>query len=214
MSSPIWWEAKTNNETYSQLPGVSGLQLCAWTHLKKALCHTRPVGGTYEKYRLPPRSRTWQFSDRHFNLLYKHSHFVYMFCLFNTLVPSTFSFPCLLSGPEQVTTDRTLSGDTTPGQSGPGNDGNKKVLCIPQSSSITGASPSYCLVSLSGHSLEEVLPLHRDAVCVFCSPSQLGQSHHEFLMPIVTGDFHGKSPQFFSHYSSHNVSRDCTSAVG
>ena len=42
--------------------------------------------------------------------------------------------------------DRTLSGATTPGQSRPESDGNKEVLCIPQSSSITRASPSdYCL---------------------------------------------------------------------
>ena len=40
-----------------------------------------------------------------------------------------------------------------PGQSGPGSDGNKEVLSIPQSSSITGTSPSDCLVSYPGHSL-------------------------------------------------------------
>ena len=34
-----------------------------------------------------------------------------------------------------------ISGATTPDQSG-----NEGVLCIPQSSSITGTSPSYCLV--------------------------------------------------------------------
>ena len=34
--------------------------------------------------------------------------------------------------------DRTLSGATTPGQSGPGSDGNDGVLHFPQSSSITG----------------------------------------------------------------------------
>ena len=39
------------------------------------------------------------------------------------------------------------------GQSGPGNNGNKGVLRIPQSSSITGTSPSDCLVSYTGHSL-------------------------------------------------------------
>ena len=38
----------------------------------------------------------------------------------------------------------TLSGTTTPGQSGPGSDDNKGVLCIPQSSSITGTSPLDC----------------------------------------------------------------------
>ena len=36
----------------------------------------------------------------------------------------------------------TLSGATTLGQSWPGSDGNKGLLRIPQSSSITGTSPS------------------------------------------------------------------------
>ena len=47
----------------------------------------------------------------------------------------------------------TLSSATTPHQSGPGSDGNKGALNIPQSSSITGASPSDCLVSYPGHSV-------------------------------------------------------------
>ena len=45
--------------------------------------------------------------------------------------------------------DRKLSDATTPGQSGPGSNG------ISQSSSITGTSPSDCLVSYLGHSLCE-----------------------------------------------------------
>ena len=45
-----------------------------------------------------------------------------------------------------------LSGATTPGQSGPGSDGNEGVLHIPQSSSTAGTSPSDCLVSYPGHS--------------------------------------------------------------
>ena len=45
------------------------------------------------------------------------------------------------------------SGATTLGQSGPGNNGNEGVLCIPQGPSITGTSPSDCLVSYAGHSL-------------------------------------------------------------
>ena len=49
--------------------------------------------------------------------------------------------------------DRTLSDATTQGQSGPESDGNKGVLCIPQSSSIIGISPSDCLVSYLGHFL-------------------------------------------------------------
>ena len=43
--------------------------------------------------------------------------------------------------------DNTLSGATTPGQSRPGSDANNGVLRIPQSYSITWASPSDCLVS-------------------------------------------------------------------
>ena len=46
-----------------------------------------------------------------------------------------------------------LSGATTPGQSGPGSDGNEGILCIPQSSSITWTSPSDCLASYPVHLL-------------------------------------------------------------
>ena len=51
--------------------------------------------------------------------------------------------------------DRTLSGATTSEESGPGSNGNEGVLRIPQSSSITGTSPSDCLVSYPGHLLGE-----------------------------------------------------------
>ena len=40
--------------------------------------------------------------------------------------------------------DRTLSGATTLGKSWPGSDGNEGILHIPQSSGITGVSPSVC----------------------------------------------------------------------
>ncbi len=50
-----------------------------------------------------------------------------------------------------------ISGATSPGQSGPGSDGNKGVLRIPQSSSITGTSPSDCL-------LGEVLSVYSTAL--------------------------------------------------
>ena len=43
--------------------------------------------------------------------------------------------------------DRTLSGATTPGKSGPGGDGNERVHYIPQNSGITGTSSSDCLMS-------------------------------------------------------------------
>ena len=47
--------------------------------------------------------------------------------------------------------DGTLSGATTPGQSESGSDGNERILCIPQSSSIVEASPADCLLSYPGH---------------------------------------------------------------
>ena len=51
--------------------------------------------------------------------------------------------------------DRNLSGTTTPDQSGPGSNGNEKVLYISQSFN-TGASPSDCFVSYPGHLLQGV----------------------------------------------------------
>ena len=72
--------------------------------------------------------------------------------------------------------DRTLSSATTLDQSGPGSNGNEGVLRIPQSSSITGTPTSDCLVSYPGHSFGRVLPLCRDAVCVFYNPSRLGKA--------------------------------------
>ena len=49
----------------------------------------------------------------------------------------------------------TLSGATTPSQSGSESEGNEGVLFIHKSSSITGTSPSDCLVSYPGHLLGE-----------------------------------------------------------
>ena len=63
--------------------------------------------------------------------------------------------------------DRTLSSATTPDQSGTGSDGNEGVLHIPQSSSITGTSPSDCLVSYPGHSWGVgSSPLQRCSWCI------------------------------------------------
>ena len=50
--------------------------------------------------------------------------------------------------------DRTLSVTTTPGQCESVSNGNEGVVHIPQSFSITEASPSYCLMSYPGHSLQ------------------------------------------------------------
>ena len=65
--------------------------------------------------------------------------------------------------------DKTLLRATTLDQSGPGSNVNEEVLCIPQN--ITIASPSDCLVSHTGHSLEGVLPLCRDVVGLFYGPA-------------------------------------------
>ena len=51
--------------------------------------------------------------------------------------------------------DKTLLGGTILGQSGPGTNSNERGLHIPQSFSITGASPSDYFVSYSGSSLGE-----------------------------------------------------------
>ena len=70
--------------------------------------------------------------------------------------------------------DRTLSGATSPGQSGYGSDSNERLLSIFQSSCINGASPSDCLVSYPGFSLECSYPSAKNPVGVFYSSSQLG----------------------------------------
>ena len=70
--------------------------------------------------------------------------------------------------------DRTLSGYSTPGQSGPGSNRNEGVTHIPQSS-ITGALPSDCWTLASGW----VFALSRNAVGVFYSSNQLGHYDSE-----------------------------------
>ena len=63
--------------------------------------------------------------------------------------------------------DNAQPGATTPGESGPGSDGNEGIFRIPQSSSITGTSPWDCLVSYPGQSVGGLLPSCGDAVGVF-----------------------------------------------
>ena len=73
----------------------------------------------------------------------------------------------------------TLSGATTPGQSRPGSNGIEEVLCIPQRSNITEASPFDCFVSYQNTPGVWVLPLYRKVVSVFYSPSRLGKTLRE-----------------------------------
>ena len=64
-------------------------------------------------------------------------------------------------------THRNLSGTTTPSQSQPESDGSEGVLCVPQSSNVTGVSPSDCLMSYQDTCWGgDFLPLCRDAVGV------------------------------------------------
>ena len=63
--------------------------------------------------------------------------------------------------------DRTLSGATTPGPSGPWTNDNEDVLHIFQ----VQVSPSDPFMSHGKHSLREALLLCRDVVGVFYSPN-------------------------------------------
>ena len=51
-----------------------------------------------------------------------------------------------------------LLGATTTGTGGPGSTVSEGMLRIPEKFSITGASPSDCLVSYTGHSLGKSYP--------------------------------------------------------
>ena len=55
--------------------------------------------------------------------------------------------------------DWTISGDTTQRQSWPGSDSDGGMLRVPQSSSVTEASPSDCLVLYLVYSLGESYPI-------------------------------------------------------
>ena len=71
--------------------------------------------------------------------------------------------------------DRALSGATIPGQSGPGSDGNEWLLCIPQSSSITGTSPTDGFVSYPGHLLVGGLIHQQKSSQCILQPQPTGQ---------------------------------------
>ena len=99
--------------------------------------------------------------------------FIFQVIQFNQTVQ--FSISMQFSSIEPI--DRALSGVTILSQSGPGSNGNEGVLCIPQSSSTAGTSPSDCLVSYPRHLLGGVLLLCRGTVGVFYRPSWLGKGN-------------------------------------
>ena len=81
--------------------------------------------------------------------------------------------------------DRAQSGATTPGQSGPGSDGNEGVLRIPQSSSTAGTSPSDCLVSYPGHSLGGSYPSSEVQSVYFTAPADWAELQGDPLGPYL-----------------------------
>ena len=58
---------------------------------------------------------------------------------------------------------------STPGQSGPGSDGNEGVLTFPKAPALLKTSRSDCLVLARG-----VVTLCREVVRIFCTPSRVG----------------------------------------
>ena len=78
------------------------------------------------------------------------------------------------------------------GQSRPGSNGIEGVHHIPQSSSITGTSPSDCLASYLGHSLEGESYFFADMQLLYCTASAdwakglaLGESYPSVEMKSV-----------------------------
>ena len=104
-----------------------------------------------------------------------------MFYVYIRTSPVHFAYPCIWLWYKNTQfssiwpIDRIISGATTPGS-----EANKGVLCVPQSSSNIGVSPSDCQESYTGHSLQGVLLLCTNVVGVFCSPSWREQQMSEF----------------------------------
>ena len=81
--------------------------------------------------------------------------YIYIY-IYNSLNTLSSGKSCLVAPGVAVApwaTETVLSGATSSGQSGIGSDGNEEALHIPQNSSITGASPSDCLVLYPEHLL-------------------------------------------------------------
>ena len=84
--------------------------------------------------------------------------------------------------------ERTLLDATTLGQNEPGIDGTEGVLCILQSSSIAGTSPSDCLVSYTGHSLGRGLTLlERFSRCILQPKPTLATVEEEIKKKTFAG---------------------------
>ena len=96
----------------------------------------------------------------------------------NQTIQFSISMPLVLFNPKIG----PLSGGTNQGQSGPRSDGNEGVLNIPQSSCITVTSPSDCLVSYPGHSLEESYPSAEKQSVYFTAPADWAKHESDLQM--------------------------------
>ena len=85
----------------------------------------------------------------------KQQLFIYTQLNVKTVIFQTIQFNISTQFSSVWPIEKTVSGATTPVQSGLGRNGNKGVLHIPKSSSIAWALPSDCLVTYTGHSLGE-----------------------------------------------------------
>ena len=83
--------------------------------------------------------------------------------------------------------DRTLLDAATPGQSGPGSDGSKGVLHIPQNSNIIGTSPSDCLVLYPEHSYPSAGK--QSVYSMVPTPRKNGIENEEIYYPPYTSKF-------------------------
>ena len=102
---------------------------------------------------------------------------------FKTVLFQAFLFIILFSICIQISPiwaiDRILSGATTPSHSEPGSDSNEGVLCIPNTPALL--VPHHQIVScLIQDTRWGVLPVCRDAIGVFYSPSRLGNDKNSW----------------------------------
>ena len=103
--------------------------------------------------------------------------------------------------------DRTLSDTTTLGQSGPRSDGNEEALCIPQSLSITGTSPSDCLVSYLGHSLERPYPLAEKQSVYSTAPADWVTNHEWYKLIIIHNILVHQLPWYYQPQLVHSTTK-------
>ena len=96
--------------------------------------------------------------------------------------------------------DRTLSGTTTTGQSGPGSNGNKGVLCISQISKA-GAWPSDSLESYCGHLLVGGINPSAEKLSVYSTALVTQLMIKQFYLVGCLFVFYGISTQLNFKYS-------------